>query len=131
MEVRIKGLCIRNIDYKDNDSLITIASLERGKILATVRGSKKQTSRLRFSASLFCFADYILNQSNSGRYVVTGCDLIDSFLPLREDIDKFYLASIMLEILDKNLDMRAYIAGMEKSQPPDSPADLPPADILH
>ena len=103
MEVKIKAICIKSIDYKDNDSLITLASLERGKILATVRGSKKQTSRLRFSASLFCFGEYILNVSKSGKYIVTGCDLIDSFIPIREDIDKFYLASLMLEILDKNL----------------------------
>lgn len=103
MEVKIKAICIKSIDYKDNDSLITLASLERGKILATVRGSKKQTSRLRFSASLFCFGEYILNVSKSGRYTVTGCDLIDSFIPIREDIIKFYLASIMLEILEKNL----------------------------
>ncbi len=102
-QIKLRALCVRSIDYKDNDSLITLASLEKGKIVATVRGSKKQRSKLRFSASLFCFGDYILNVSSSGKYTVTGCDLIDGFYPLREDIEKFYMASIIAEILEKNL----------------------------
>lgn len=103
MEIKVKALCVRSVDYRDNDSLITLASLERGKITAVVRGSKKQTSKLRFSASLFCFAEYILTVSKSGRYTVTGCDLIDGFYALREDVEKFYVASISAEILEKNL----------------------------
>lgn len=102
-QIKLRALCVRSIDYKDNDSLITLASLEKGKIVASVRGSKKQRSKLRFSASLFCFGEYILNVSQNGKYTVVGCDLIDGFYPLREDVERFYEASIIAEILEKNL----------------------------
>lgn len=102
-QIKVKALCIKCIDYRDNDSLITLAALEKGKLTAIVKGSKKQQSKLRYSASPFCFGEYILSLSKNGKYTVIGCDMVDSFYKIREDIDKFYSASVALEIVDKNI----------------------------
>lgn len=100
-QIKLKALCVKSIDYRDNDNLITLIALGKGKISAVVKGSKKPQSKLRFSASPFCFGEYILTVGKTGKYTVTGCDLIDSFYKIREDIEKYYCASVILEILNK------------------------------
>lgn len=98
-------LCLRSIDYKENDKLITLYAFGKGKISATVRGVKKAKAKLKYSSSLLCFAKYYFTVKN-GYYNVIGCDLIDSFFNIWQDVDKYYLSLCSLEILEKIADDR-------------------------
>ena len=44
-----EGLILRAQDYKETDQLLTIYTIERGKIKALVKGVKKTTSKLRLA----------------------------------------------------------------------------------
>lgn len=98
-EIKCDCLCIRAIDYKENDKLITLYAFGRGKITAVIKGVKKPKAKLRYASSLLCFGAYILNEKN-GYHTVITCDLIDSFYNIWTDIDKYYPALCALEILD-------------------------------
>ena len=101
MEVKLNALCVRTIDYRDNDRLLSLCSVEGGKILAKIRGCKSPKSKLRFAAIPFCFGEYILNSSPSGHYTVTGCSAYDCFSELTADISKYYAGFFVLEVTEK------------------------------
>ncbi len=97
MEVKTDAVVLGATDYKDNDKLLTLFSPTLGKITAGIRGVKKPTAKLAFSAQPFCFAEYVLAEKG-GRYTVTSAYLHESFFALRYDIVRFYSACAAAEI---------------------------------
>lgn len=96
MEVKCNALMLRATDYKENDKILTLFAAGKGKITAVCRGVKKAAAKLKFAAQPFCFAEYVLAE-RAGRYTVISAFLHDGFYALREDIQKFYAASAVLE----------------------------------
>ena len=115
MEIKTDAIVLQTIDYKDNDKLLTLFSPTLGKITAGIRGVKKPTAKLAFSAQPFCFAEYIL-AGKGGRYTVTGAYLHESFFSLRYDITRFYAAcaatEICLSILMENEEYEGVFIGL-------------------
>ncbi len=54
--IKVNALALKSVDYRDNDKMISLYSLEKGLIGACVRGAKKAGSKTRVlhSAVLFC-----------------------------------------------------------------------------
>ena len=100
MDRKFKGIVIGSKDHKENDRLLTIFSLEFGKINARLVGVKKPKAKLKVFKELFCFADFVATENN-GFLTVTSAELIDSFSDLTLDIDRFYEASAVIDALDK------------------------------
>jgi len=99
MEIKTDALMLRSIDYKENDQILTLFSLEKGKLTASVKGVKKAGAKLKFAAQPFCFAEYILAEK-SERHTVIQASLIDSFYDLRNNLVKFYSAFAITEFCD-------------------------------
>ncbi len=99
MEIIVNALVIKSLDYKDNDKILTLFSLERGKITAGIKGVKKSGAKLKFASEPFAFCEFILAEKQ-GRYTVIGADYIDSFYNLRLDLLKYYASSVILETLN-------------------------------
>ncbi len=100
MEFKTDALLLRAVDYGENDKMVTLLTVERGKIGGCMKGVKKAGARLRFAAQPFCFAEYVLAEK-SGRYTVTSAFLYDGFFSLREDVGRFYAASVVTEACDR------------------------------
>lgn len=98
--LEVEALCVRAIDFKDNDKIITLYSTEKGKILVSAKGCKKPKAKLKFAASPFCFGHYTLAQKGNN-YSLIGCELYDSFYDIALDPFKYYAGMVILEILDK------------------------------
>ena len=94
------ALCLKNIDYKDNDKLITLYCAEKGKITVTAKGCKSPKSKLKFAVNPLCFGHYYTSVKNN-RFTLTGCDCIESFFDLASDIEKYYAAMTIVEFIDK------------------------------
>ena len=103
MEVKVNALVIKAVDYKDNDRILTLYSLEKGKITAGIKGVKKAGAKLKFASEPFCFAEYILAEKN-GRYTVTNASYYDSFYDLRLNLNKYYLSAVVAEFLNVYLE---------------------------
>ena len=99
MEVKVNAFVIKSIDYKESDKLLTLYSLESGKITASIKGVKKSGAKLKFASEPFCFAEYILAEK-SGRYTVINASHIDSFYNLRLNLKKYYACAVIGEILN-------------------------------
>ncbi|MDR2047015.1 MAG: DNA repair protein RecO [Clostridiales bacterium] len=109
--IKLNALCVRAVDYKDNKTLLTLCTAEKGKINASIRGVKSEKSKLRFAASLLCFGEYILNEKN-GYYTVVNCTPIDGFYEVRKDVERLYAALAAIEILDKITEENSDVSGL-------------------
>lgn len=105
-EFKVKGIVLTSSDYKDKDILLTIYTVELGKIRAVLRGAKQPKAKLKFAGQPFCFADWIMVKRGEYFYI-TQVDLIDTFYDLTLNYDNYLIASsiceIVLEILKPNM----------------------------
>ena len=99
MEEKCRAVVLRAIDYKDNDKILTLFSLENGVISTAIRGVKRAGAKLKFAAQPFCFCEYVLNVKGDKRSVISA-DIIESFYQIREDIVKFYAGTVALEYVN-------------------------------
>ena len=65
MDYKTDALVLRASDYGENDKIVTLFSLQYGKISAALKGVKKAGAKLKFAAQPFCFAEYVLAKKES------------------------------------------------------------------
>ncbi len=100
MDIRAKGLVLSSRDYGEKDKLVTILTLEYGKLTCKARGVKAPKSKLKMQTQPFCFAEFELVKTGNN-YTLTGANIIDNFFDIVSDIDKFEYGYAILEVLDK------------------------------
>ncbi len=97
---KVKALVIESKDYKEKDKLVTLYSLEQGKIVCIMRGVRGEKAKLKSAKELFTFGEYII-EDGKGFNIITQADVIDSFYGLTKDIDKYYEGCAIIDILKK------------------------------
>ncbi len=98
MEEKQTGIVLGSINFSENDKILNIFTLEKGVVCAKIKGVKKAGAKLKFAAEPFCFAEYVFSKSGDKRTVI-GASLIDSFYPVRENIEKYFCASAIVEFI--------------------------------
>lgn len=98
MDVTTKAIALRATDYKENDKLVLLYSLEYGKISVYARGIRKGSAKLKFCADQFCFGQYEL-ACTADRFTLKTCEQLESFYSLREDIVTYYAGCTIAECL--------------------------------
>ncbi len=102
MEIKTRAYVLRATDYKENDKLLTLFSLEYGKLTAALRGVKKPKAKFKFACQPFSLIEFVMVEKG-GYYTVTGAQAIDAFFPLTADVEKFYAVSVMAQALMETL----------------------------
>ena len=100
MDKKVKAIVTRAVPYRDSDMVLTLVSLEEGRLTASARGCLKPRAKLRYAAEPMNFGEYML-AGKGDRYIVTDCVQYDSFSPVTADINNFYSACMILELLSK------------------------------
>lgn len=100
MDKKVKAIVTRAVPYRESDMVLTLVSLEEGRLTASARGCLKPRAKLRYAAEPMNFGEYML-AGKGDRYIVTDCVQYDSFSPVTADIDKYYAACMILELLTK------------------------------
>lgn len=96
-ERKILGICLNNIDFKENDKIIYILTPE-GKISALMRGVKKNSSKLKFVCQPFCYSEFLLlNKGNMP--LVINANVIDNNFDLLKDYKTYEISSMVLKIV--------------------------------
>ena len=98
--LKTKAIVIKSTDSKDKDKIIHLFSLENGIMLASMRGVKGDKAKLKSAKEIFCFGDFVIEQTKSIN-IVTSVDIIDNFYDLSKDIDRYYEGCAILDIVDK------------------------------
>jgi DNA repair protein RecO (recombination protein O) len=100
---RAEGIVLRTRQLGEADKILTIYTLEKGKITAVARGSKRARSRLMAISQPFTHGSFLLYTGRSMDSVNEG-ELINSYFKLREDIEAMAYATYVAELFDLLVD---------------------------
>ena len=98
--VKVKGIVIKEVQYKENDKIITIMTDKLGKISCMAKGAKKNNNPLLSSSQFLVYSEFLLYKGTNF-YHVNSAELIDSFYSLRVDYEKLDKAFEITKILNK------------------------------
>ena len=105
--IKVKGIVIREVAYKDNDKIITILTDTIGKVSAIAKGAKKNNSQFLASSQYLVYSEFILYQ-NTGYYYLNSTSVINTFYNLRINFDKlqiiFNMTKLLNSVTDENQD---------------------------
>lgn len=98
--VRVDAVVLRHSDYGEADRLLTLFTLQRGKMRVVAKGARKIASRKAGHIEPFT---HVKLQLATGRdmFILTQADTVDAYLPLRDDLILTSHASYVLELLDR------------------------------
>lgn len=96
---KIQAIVIKSSDRKEKDKNILLFSIENGKFWATLKGVKGANAKMKLAQNPFCFAEFVLEEGKLGK-IVTGLEVIETFHEISEDVDKYFEASAVLEIVN-------------------------------
>ncbi len=108
--IKVKGIVLKSSDSKEKDKLLYIFTLEKGLVLAKIKGVKNANAKLKIFSQPFCVAEYILADKN-GFYTITNCDVIETFFDITKDYDKYINACMLLEAIRSSVIL---VQGSEK-----------------
>ena len=97
---RVEALILRHQRWGEADRILTIFSKESGKLRVIAKGVRKTTSRKAGHVELFMQTALQLAQGRDF-WILTQAEAINSFLPLREELQRMGVASYVIELLDK------------------------------
>ncbi|MEG1363666.1 MAG: DNA repair protein RecO, partial [Clostridia bacterium] len=88
--IKLKGIVIKDVNYSDNDKILTILTDECGVITCMSKGCRKSTSSFLTSSQYLVYSEFILYKGTSF-YHLNSCSSITTFYNLRTDYDKLNL----------------------------------------
>lgn len=97
--IKTRAVVARRSDYAESNCMLTLYAEELGIISACVYGIKSKKSRLRAAAQPLCFAEFVLAKGGGDIYRVESADIIETFYPISEDIQKLALANYFTELM--------------------------------
>ncbi|HQC54365.1 MAG TPA: DNA repair protein RecO [Clostridia bacterium] len=115
MNDSVKALCVRTVDYGENDKILTLIALNKGLITVRAKGVREMKSKLKLAATPLSYGEYAYVERKQ-RKTLIGFSLIDNFMNCWRDLDKYASSQIVLEALDKTskeemeVDKELYIA---------------------
>ena len=96
------AVILYTIPYGESDLIVTLYSLEFGKIKGIAKGAKRSRKRFgnRLEIGSYVNVTYF-EKENAGLVRLSNCDLIRPFSGLREDIHKLAWASYFIELVNE------------------------------
>ena len=98
-DFKINGIVLNAKDYSEKDKLVTLFTLELGKITAKLKGVKSSKAKLKYAGQPFCFGEWVLNKTGD-HYTVVSCSIIDTFYELTSDYELMLCATKFLKLIN-------------------------------
>lgn len=95
-----KGVCLRAVNYKEKDKLLTVATFERGIITVSAKGVRSAKAKLCAGCMPLVFGEFGVTETKGG-FVLTGINIEDSFRNCQTDIGRNLAAMSVLETIEK------------------------------
>lgn len=97
---KVKAIVIGGVNVKEKDKLITLYTLEHGKMAVSMKGVRGEKAKLKSAKDVFTFGDFVIEEGKFNR-IVTAVDVIDNFYTLSQDLEKYYEACAIVDIVSK------------------------------
>ncbi|MBO4537718.1 MAG: DNA repair protein RecO [Erysipelotrichaceae bacterium] len=101
MNENVRGIVIRQIDYKDNDAIVTVYTSEYDRIGLYVKGYKKITSKNVYATQIFDESTFLFDYNPISRFqTLKSASLVNEHKGIKADYDRLAIASLICEIAD-------------------------------
>ena len=98
---RDQGVVLRTIKLGESDRIVTFVTQTHGKVRAVAKGVRKTKSRFGARLEPLTHVALQLYEGRGDLDTVTQAETIDTFRPVREDLDRMTRATAMLEVVDQ------------------------------
>ena len=99
MFLKTDGLVVRQVNYKDNDQILTVLTKEHGLMTLKARGVRSRSSRLKGACQLLAYSEFTVFE-NRGFHTIDEANGIQMFPELRTDIELLSLASYFAQVAE-------------------------------
>ena len=99
MFLKTDGLVVRQVNYKDNDQILTVLTKEHGLMTLKARGVRSRSSRLKGACQLLAYSEFTVFE-NRGFHTIGEANAIQMFPELRTDIELLSLASYFAQVAE-------------------------------
>lgn len=99
MFLKTDGLVVRQVNYKDNDQILTVLTKEHGLMTLKARGVRSRSSRLKGACQLLAYSEFTVFE-NRGFHTIDEANAIQMFSELRTDIELLSLASYFAQVAE-------------------------------
>ena len=96
--IYVHGLNVRETDSKDHDKIITLITLEYGKLTVTGKGVKSLKSPHMVACQPFAYSAFVLKKSKKFWYIEESENL-ECFFGIRQDLEKLSLSAYVCDVL--------------------------------
>lgn len=99
MFLKTDGLVVRQVNYKDNDQILTVLTKEHGLMTLKARGVRSRSSRLKGACQLLAYSEFTVFENRSF-HTIDEANAIQMFPELRTDIELLSLASYFAQVAE-------------------------------
>jgi DNA repair protein RecO (recombination protein O) len=92
-----EGIVTRYANYRESDRILSIFTIQNGRIDAKARGCRKPQSPLVNACQPFVFGQFEIFTGKE-RATINACDIRETFYPIREDYERYSIGSVMLRL---------------------------------
>lgn len=97
---RTQAIILKRRDLGEADRLLTLYTPTEGKFNAVAKGARKPTSRKTGHVELFTRADVLIAKGRD-LDVLVQAEMVEPYIPLREDLLRGAYANYVVELLDR------------------------------
>ena len=98
---KTEAIVIKTFDFRETSLIASLYTKDFGKINVILKGIRAEPGKFASTLEPFSHNEIVFyKKRNGGLHLVSQCDLKDNLLPLRGDVTKVTMASIMVELLD-------------------------------
>lgn len=97
--IRTQAIVLKGLDLGEADRLITIFSREKGKLRIVANGVRRTRNNMSALVQPFTYNNVLIYKGSSIPKLRQG-EILDSFLPLHEDLLSVASASYVIELID-------------------------------
>lgn len=96
----IKAIVLNRQPYRENDSRVTVYSLEYGKLVLIARGTGSVKSKMAGHIEPFCLSDFMVARGKRHDYI-GGVASRDCFSGIKSDLDKLKIAGQAIAVFSR------------------------------
>ena len=100
-QFRDRGLVLRTIRLGEADRIVTLMTEHHGKVRAVAKGVRRTTSKFGSRLEPLSHVALLGWQGRGDLDTVNQVEVIDTFRPVREDLDRMSAGLTMLEVVDQ------------------------------
>ena len=100
-QFRDRGVVLRTIRLGEADRIVTLMTERNGKVRAVAKGVRRTTSKFGSRLEPLSHVALLGWQGRGDLDMINQVEVIDTFRPVREDLDRMGPAMSMLEVVDQ------------------------------